>query len=112
MAPNGRRSVRSRRVARFQFETEIQPLKAMNPYTKMNASSTLGSRTHGAAANRLLPAADGREALDRLEAERAALVILDWLLPRVSGPRVLAAIRELAKALHDRTGNMPSLPGI
>jgi DNA-binding response OmpR family regulator len=43
---------------------------------------------------RCLPAADGLRALELLEEQRPALVILDWLLPKMSGPQVLAAIRE------------------
>jgi DNA-binding response OmpR family regulator len=43
---------------------------------------------------RCLPAADGRQALAMLAEERPALVILDWVLPRVGGPAVLAAVRE------------------
>jgi len=39
-------------------------------------------------------AADGRQALEWLAERRPALVILDWVLPRVGGAQVLAAIRE------------------
>jgi len=38
--------------------------------------------------------ADGQEALNWLARRCPALVILDWRLPKVSGARVLAAIRE------------------
>lgn len=40
---------------------------------------------------RVAGAADGRQALDWLEQHCPALVILDWLLPRVGGAEVLAA---------------------
>jgi DNA-binding response OmpR family regulator len=43
---------------------------------------------------RCVPAADGRQALDWLAEGRPALVVLDWLLPKVSGGQVLAAVRE------------------
>ncbi len=43
---------------------------------------------------RCIPAADGRQALALLAQERPALVLLDWVLPGVGGPAVLAAIRE------------------
>jgi DNA-binding response OmpR family regulator len=43
---------------------------------------------------RCIPAADGLQALELLEDQRPALVILDWLIPKMSGPEVLAAIRE------------------
>ena len=38
--------------------------------------------------------ADGRQALDRLDRQRPALVILDWYLPNISGSLVAGAIRE------------------
>ena len=38
--------------------------------------------------------ADGQEALNWLARQRPALVILDWRLPKMSGDRVLAGIRE------------------
>jgi DNA-binding response OmpR family regulator len=38
--------------------------------------------------------ADGRQALDWLDRQRPALVILDWYLPKISGCHVTGAIRE------------------
>ncbi len=42
---------------------------------------------------RFAEAKDGQEALDWLASHRPALVILDWLLPKVAGARVLEAVR-------------------
>jgi len=46
-----------------------------------------------AAGYRVLRAADGRSALDLLERERPDLVLLDWMLPGVSGLDVLREVR-------------------
>ena len=43
---------------------------------------------------RMVEAADGRSALERARKERPDLVILDWMMPGLSGLEVLAALRE------------------
>jgi DNA-binding response OmpR family regulator len=42
---------------------------------------------------RVLPAADGRAALDLLDRERPDLAVLDWMLPGVGGLDVLRDLR-------------------
>ena len=48
----------------------------------------------------VLEAADGREALHILESKRPQLVILDALMPMVSGFEVLEKLREMAPDYH------------
>ena len=48
----------------------------------------------------VLEAADGREALRILESKRPQLVILDALMPMVSGFEVLEKLREMAPDYH------------
>ncbi|HVA91226.1 MAG TPA: response regulator [Chloroflexota bacterium] len=43
---------------------------------------------------RFAEATDGQAALDWLASNRPALVILDWLLPKLGGAQVLAAVRD------------------
>jgi CheY-like chemotaxis protein len=43
---------------------------------------------------RLLEASDGAQALELAKAELPDLVILDWMMPRISGIQVLQALRE------------------
>ena len=50
---------------------------------------------------RVLSAADGKEALDQAQAHRPDLVVLDWMMPRLSG-------LEVARRLRSATG-MPIL---
>jgi CheY-like chemotaxis protein len=39
-------------------------------------------------------AADGQEALDKIRKSKFTLMVLDWRLPTVDGPRVLRALRQ------------------
>lgn len=51
---------------------------------------------------RLLEAADGQEALARARKERPDLVILDWMMPRMTGLEVLEALRADPDTKHAR----------
>jgi CheY-like chemotaxis protein len=42
---------------------------------------------------RLVEAVDGQEALARARKERPDLIVLDWMMPRLSGLQVLEALR-------------------
>lgn len=42
---------------------------------------------------RIVEAVDGQEALARARKERPDLVVLDWMMPRLSGLQVLEALR-------------------
>jgi CheY-like chemotaxis protein len=42
---------------------------------------------------RVIPAADGQEALERLETELPALILLDWMMPRLDGASFAAERR-------------------
>lgn len=43
---------------------------------------------------RLLAARDGQEALDLIAIERPALILLDWMMPRLGGAEFAAALRQ------------------
>ncbi len=42
----------------------------------------------------ILPARDGREALDMIRSERPDAVVLDWVMPEMQGSQVCQALKE------------------
>lgn len=44
--------------------------------------------------NRILTAADGHDALTRIKLEQPDLVILDWMMPGLTGPDVIRHLRQ------------------
>src|SRR5688572_27907268 len=61
---------------------------------------TLTLRLKGEGYNNLVTAANGREALERLQAQPFDLVLLDIMMPELNGYEVLAAMKADALLRH------------
>ena len=89
-APSNRRSGSVRRAARYHRVTMARTLLVVDDEAILRETLEYNLVRDG---YRVVTAADGREALARFAAERPDLVVLDIMLPEISGLDVCRAIR-------------------